>query len=167
MAQDVLDIERLREDPEYEIPRVCNITDMGWDGVSRALQVTPGLQAFAGIQFQRAKARAGAAEHRYKEAATRAYAQLRADGHSIGDSKELAEVDDDVLSLKAVYLEADAAAWTWHTLVKGLESRMDALQQISSRQKAEMSQNWRYRDPPPVVPKKPENTATQPEGTTT
>lgn len=148
MSEDVLSIERLREDPATEIPRVCNITDMTWEGVDRALQTTPGLLAFANVYFRQTRTAAAAAEYRYKEEATRAFARFRAEGVAIGEAKETAEIDEDVIRLKNEYLELDGRASLWYALLKGLESRMDALQQISSRQKMEASKNWRYNDPP-------------------
>lgn len=148
MSTDTLNLERLRADPEYEITRVCKIDDMSWDGVGTALQMTPALITFANVKFRLAKHAATAAQHRYEEEKTRAFARHREDGAAIGVAKETCELDEDVLALKRQYLEADREASMWYALVKGLESRMDALQQISSRQKMEMSKNWRYANPP-------------------
>ena len=148
MADEALNIARLNDAPEYEIPRACNIADMTWEGITRSLQTLPSLLGFANFHLATAKAAASAAEHAYKEAATGAFAALREAGEAIGSAKEMAELDEGVLAKKREYLALDAKTSTWYALVKGLEAKASMLQQISARQREELKKNWdHYNDP--------------------
>lgn len=147
MTSDILDIQALRTDPEFEIPRACNISDMSWEGINTALQQASALHTFANVQYQQAKAKSASAAHEYQIAATRAFADMRAAGEAVSAADKLVELDQSVIIKRREQLKADADSSMWYALVKGLEGKMSMLQQISARQREELKAGWRtYND---------------------
>lgn len=136
-----LDVQRLREDPAREIARLSLIPSTDWADVTKGLQTQPGVYGFVLGKHRTAREAVSRAQRAYDVARTEAFVALRQEGVSIGESKERAELDDLVEERHAAYLAAEAESGMWYDLARALEMRMNALQQISSRQKEEFKRH--------------------------
>lgn len=145
----LLDVEKLLNEPDLEIPRVCLIQSTAWDEMQDHLRNQSGLHAFAMVQYRLAEADVRNAEDDYKKAYNRLWVEAREKGHSVDHCGMEADLAPTVERLRAKLRAEQRKMYLWRALVEGLEGRASMLQQISARQREELKKNWlEYNNPP-------------------